>query len=157
MHPKYSSVAHMLRLKLNRNFSNFRDRCTIDPCFNGIRGRRSKRVVRKNGDRNVSLIYIPERASQYFRDVVTTLVRIYSCSMSRIPNFNIWLSHGTIPDWISMAILSNNFFNELHVVMVSFCRLLVSHFVQSRWYGSEFKRTSSMCQRMYKLCWILST
>lgn len=46
----------------------------MDPCYHGVRCRKSKRVVKKNGDRNVSFTNIPERATKYFRDVVTTMV-----------------------------------------------------------------------------------
>ncbi|KAJ6650042.1 Inward rectifier potassium channel irk-1 [Pseudolycoriella hygida] len=50
------------------------NRCTEDPHYHGVRCRRSKRVVKKNGDRNISFTNIPERATKYFRDVVTTMI-----------------------------------------------------------------------------------
>ncbi|XP_037042544.1 ATP-sensitive inward rectifier potassium channel 1-like [Bradysia coprophila] len=51
-----------------------KNRCPADPSFHGIRSRKAKRIVNKNGDRNVLFTNIPDRATKYFRDVVTTLI-----------------------------------------------------------------------------------
>lgn len=45
-----------------------------DPHYQGIRTRRSRRVIEKSGDRNVGFLHIPERSRRFFKDFVTTLV-----------------------------------------------------------------------------------
>lgn len=45
-----------------------------DQQYQGIRTPKSRRVVNKGGDRNISVLNIPERSVRFFKDFVTTLV-----------------------------------------------------------------------------------
>lgn len=47
-----------------------------DQQYQGIRTPKSRRVVNKGGDRNISVLNIPERSVRFFKDFVTTLVSL---------------------------------------------------------------------------------
>lgn len=65
-----------LPIELHRYQSMQSLRHRRDPHYQGIRSRRAKRVIDKGGERNVGFLNIPERSWRFFKDFVTTLVKI---------------------------------------------------------------------------------
>lgn len=47
-----------------------------DPQYHGIRYRESPRVIGKAGDHNIELTNIPNKMTNAWRDIITTLVSI---------------------------------------------------------------------------------
>lgn len=45
-----------------------------DHQYQGIRSSRQKRVINKTGERNITVLNLPEKSVRFFKDFVTTLV-----------------------------------------------------------------------------------
>ncbi|CRK99848.1 CLUMA_CG013151, isoform A, partial [Clunio marinus] len=65
---------HQLPVVLQKEPSMLNLRSRHDPKYQGVRAKKTARIVNKVGVRNIDTINIPERSARFFRDIVHTLI-----------------------------------------------------------------------------------
>uniref|UniRef100_A0A1B0EUJ5 Kir3 channel protein n=2 Tax=Lutzomyia longipalpis TaxID=7200 RepID=A0A1B0EUJ5_LUTLO len=86
--------AHNLPVELVRKPSMQSLRQRRDPLFQGTRTKRTRRVIHRNGKRNVTLMHIPQRSARFFKDFVTTLIEEqwrYTLALFAFTFFSCWI------------------------------------------------------------------
>ncbi|GAB0090280.1 ATP-sensitive inward rectifier potassium channel 11 isoform X1 [Sergentomyia squamirostris] len=85
---------HHLPIELVRRPSMQSLRQRRDPLYQGTRMKRTKRVIYRNGKRNVDFFNIPQKSARYFKDFVTTLIEEqwrYTLALFAFTFFSCWI------------------------------------------------------------------